>query len=159
MALAKASLDRSIPLKEPVARKMAAHSAPTDDVPESVAQMSSALTVLLANIFALYVKTKNFHWHMSGPHFRDYQLLLDEHGNQVSAMSDEIAERAREISGTTLRSIGHIARIKWVDANDADYVTPVGMLSELWEDNLLRCVQCSWNCASAQVPSHSFQTI
>ena len=121
--------------KELVARRTATHTAQTDIAPKSVSQISSALTVLLANVFALYVKTKNFHWHMSGPHFRDYHLLLDEHGDQLFAMTDEIAERVRKIGGTTLRSIGHIARIKRVDDNDADYVTPPDMLSELWEDN------------------------
>ena len=86
-------------------------------------------------VFALYVKTKNFHWHMSGPHFRDYHLLLDDHGDQLFAMTDNIAERVRKIGGTTLRSIGHIDRIKRISDNDADYVTPADMLSELWEDN------------------------
>ena len=86
-------------------------------------------------MFTVYVKTKNFHWHMSGPHFRDYHLLLDEHGDQLFAMIDDIAERVRKIGGTTLRSIGHIARVKRIADNDADYVTPKDMLSELWEDN------------------------
>jgi starvation-inducible DNA-binding protein len=94
-----------------------------------------ALSILLADIFALYIKTKNFHWHMSGPHFRDYHLLLDEHGDQLFAMTDDIAERVRKIGGTTLRSIGQIARTTRVADNDADYVTPKDMLSELWEDN------------------------
>ena len=116
-------------------RKAAAHTQPTDIAPESVKEISAALTALLADAFALYIKTKNFHWHMSGVHFRDYHLLLDEHGDQLFAMTDDIAERVRKIGGTTLRSIGHIARIKRIADNDADYVTPEDMLSELWEDN------------------------
>src|ERR1700684_661136 len=102
---------------------------------EAVKNISGVLNALLADVFALYVKTKNFHWHMSGPHFRDYHLLLDDHGDQLFTMTDDIAERARKIGGTTVRSIGHIARIKRISDNDADYVTPKDMLSELWEDN------------------------
>jgi starvation-inducible DNA-binding protein len=116
-------------------RRLAAHSQHTDISPESVREISAALTALVADVFALYVKTKNFHWHMSGPHFRDYHLLLDDHGDQLFAMTDNIAERVRKIGGTTLRSIGHINRIKRISDNDADYVTPADMLSELWEDN------------------------
>jgi starvation-inducible DNA-binding protein len=116
-------------------RRLAAHSQRADIAPESVKEISAALAALLADVLALYVKTKNFHWHMSGPHFRDYHLLLDEHGDQLFAMTDDIAERARKIGGTTLRSIGHIARIKRISDNDADYVTPEDMLSELREDN------------------------
>ncbi len=116
-------------------RRLAAHSQQTDIAPEQVKQISAALSALLADVFALYVKTKNFHWHMSGPHFRDYHLLLDEHGDQLFAMTDDIAERARKLGGTTVRSIGHIARIKRISDNDADYVTPQGMIGELWEDN------------------------
>jgi starvation-inducible DNA-binding protein len=89
---------------------------------------------LLADVFTLYLKTKNFHWHMSGPHFRDYHLLLDEHGDQLFAMTDDIAERVRKIGGTTLRSIGHIARLQRIPDNDAEFVTAEGMLSELRED-------------------------
>ena len=111
------------------------NTMPSDIPPEAVRDISAALTALLADVFALYVKTKNFHWHMSGPHFRDYHLLLDEHGEQLFAMTDDIAERARKIGGSTLRSIGHIARIKRIADNDADYVTPNDMLAELWEDN------------------------
>jgi starvation-inducible DNA-binding protein len=151
MASSKASLDRPIPLKELVAREMAAHPAHTDNATESVAQIFSALTVRPSNIFALYVKTKNFYWQMSGPHSRDYHLFLDEREDRLFAMTDESAQRVRKIDGTTLRSIGYITRIKRVDDNDSDYVTPVNMLSESWKDNeaLLRCVQCSWNCAFA----------
>ena len=95
----------------------------------------AALTVLLANFFALYVKTKNFHWHVSGPNFRDYHLLLDEQATQVFNTTDVIAERARKIGGTTIRSIGHIERIKGLPDNDSDFVTAQDMLSELLNDN------------------------
>ena len=107
----------------------------TDIAPEAVKEIAGTLSTLLADVFALYVKTKNFHWHMSGPHFRDYHLLLDEQGEQLFAMTDDIAERARKIGGTTIRSVGHIARVKRIADNDAEYVTPKDMLSELWEDN------------------------
>ena len=90
---------------------------------------------ILADVFALYLKTKNFHWHMSGPHFRDYHLLLDEQADQIYAMTDPIAERVRKVGGTTLRSIGHIARMQRILDNDADYVEPLDMLAELREDN------------------------
>jgi starvation-inducible DNA-binding protein len=120
---------------ESEARRTAAHTQRTDIAPESVKEISGALTALLADVFALYVKTKNCHWHMSGPHFRDYHLLLDDQGDQLFAMTDDIAERVRKIGGTTLRSIAHIARIKRIADNDAEYVTPEDMLSELWEDN------------------------
>jgi starvation-inducible DNA-binding protein len=95
-----------------------------------------ALTVLLSDVFALYMKTKNFHWHMSGPHFRDYHLLMDEQADQLFAATDAAAERARKIGGTTLRSIGHISRQQRLLDNDADYVTPLDMLAELRDDNL-----------------------
>ena len=98
--------------------------------------ISGALTALLADVFALYLKTKNFHWHMSGPHFRDYHLMLDEQGEQIFAMTDDIAERARKIGGTTIRSIGHISKVQRLLDNDADFVTPADMLAELREDNL-----------------------
>jgi starvation-inducible DNA-binding protein len=101
---------------------------------ESVKDISAALNALLADVFALYVKNKNFHWHMSGPHFRDYHLLLDDHGDQIFAMTDDIAERVRKIGGTTIRSIGNIARLQRVSDNDADFVTAKDMLSELHED-------------------------
>src|SRR3974390_1639915 len=106
------------------------------DLPESATRdISGALNVLLADAFALYLKTKNFHWHMSGPHFRDYHLLLDEQGDQILAMTDAIAERVRKIGGTTLRSIGHIGRLQRIEDNDADFVTPMDMLAELRDDN------------------------
>src|SRR5208282_6113235 len=107
----------------------------TDLKAEGVREISGALNVLLADVFALYLKTKNFHWHISGPHFRDYHLLLDEHGDQIFATTDDIAERVRKIGGTTVRSIGHIGRLQRVKDNDADYVTPLDMLAELREDN------------------------
>ena len=97
-------------------------------------EITGALNRLLADVFALYLKTKNFHWHISGPHFRDYHLLLDDHGDQIFAMADDIAERVRKIGGTTIRSIGHIARVQRIADNDADYVTAKDMLSQLLED-------------------------
>jgi starvation-inducible DNA-binding protein len=107
------------------------------DLPEAaVRDISGALNGLLADVFALYLKTKNFHWHMNGPHFRDYHLLLDEQGDQIFAMTDPIAERVRKLGGSTLRSIGHIARLQRIPDNDADSVTPEDMLAELRDDNL-----------------------
>src|ERR1022692_3452380 len=103
--------------------------------PRAVAEISSTLTVILADMFALYVKTKNFHWHVSGPHFRDYHLLLDEQSEQIFATTDAIAERVRKIGGTTLHSIGHVARLQRVADNDQEYVAPQDMLTELLEDN------------------------
>jgi len=97
--------------------------------------ITAELNVLLADVFALYLKTKNFHWHISGPHFRDYHLLLDEQADQIFAMTDDIAERVRKLGGTTIRSIGHIARLKHFADNDAEYVEPLDMLVELCEDN------------------------
>jgi starvation-inducible DNA-binding protein len=108
---------------------------PTDLKPEATRDISAALAGLLADVFALYVKTKNFHWHISGPHFRDYHLLLDEQGEQIFEMTDPIAERARKIGGTTLRSIGDISRRQRILDNDADYVDPKDMLAELRDDN------------------------
>lgn len=108
----------------------------TDLSEDATRDIGAALNGLLADAFALYLKTKNFHWHMSGPHFRDYHLLLDEQGDQVFAMTDPIAERVRKLGGTTLRSIGHIARIQRIADNDADFVTPEDMLAELRVDNL-----------------------
>jgi starvation-inducible DNA-binding protein len=108
---------------------------PTDLPQEAVDKVSKALNVLLADAFALYVKTKNFHWHVSGRHFRDYHLLLDEQADAIFATTDPIAERVRKLGGTTLRSIGQISRYQRVKDNDADYVTPLDMLAELREDN------------------------
>jgi starvation-inducible DNA-binding protein len=117
------------------ARRKAPLETPTDLKSNAVRDLSAALTTLLADTFALYVKTKNFHWHMSGPHFRDHHLLLDEQSDQIFAMTDPLAERVRKIGGTTIRSIGHIARLKRVEDNDADFVDAPDMLAELREDN------------------------
>src|ERR1700691_4313940 len=116
-------------------RENEALQTPTDLGRKGVEEITSELRKLLADTFALYLKTKNSHWHMSGRHFRDYHLLLDEHGDQIFAMTDPIAERARKIGGTTLRSIGQIARQQRILDNDADYVDPQDMLAELREDN------------------------
>ncbi|AXC09438.1 Non-specific DNA-binding protein Dps / Iron-binding ferritin-like antioxidant protein / Ferroxidase [Acidisarcina polymorpha] len=115
-------------------RQKSALSTPSDISGEARKDITGALNVLLADFFALYVKTKNFHWHMSGPHFRDYHLLLDDHAEQIFDATDDIAERVRKIGGTTVRSIGHIARLQRIADNDAEYVTPEDMLSELHED-------------------------
>jgi starvation-inducible DNA-binding protein len=117
-----------------IERQKAPLATPSDIAPKAVAEITGALNALLADVFSLYLKTKNFHWHMSGPHFRDYHLLLDEHADQIFAMTDDIAERVRKIGGTTVRSIGHIARLQRIADNDAEYVTPTDMLSELHED-------------------------
>jgi starvation-inducible DNA-binding protein len=110
-------------------------TTPSDLKSNAIRDLTGALNALVADVFALYLKTKNFHWHMSGPHFRDYHLLLDEHGDQIFAMTDPIAERVRKIGGTTLHSIGHIARLQRLEDNDADFVTPKDMLAELRQDN------------------------
>jgi len=110
-------------------------NTPTDLGENARADIAGALTALLADVFALYLKTKNFHWHLSGPHFRDYHLMLDEHAGQLVAMTDVIAERARKIGGTTLRSVGHAARLQRLLDNDADFVTAGDMLAELKSDN------------------------
>src|ERR1700682_5110895 len=117
------------------ARRKAPLETPTDLKSNAVRDLSAALTTLLADFFALYVKTKNFHWHMSGPHFRDYHLLLDAQAEQIFSAPDDIAERVRKIGGTTLRSVGQIARQQRVLDNDVDYVTPLDMLAELRDDN------------------------
>ncbi|MBY5355584.1 DNA starvation/stationary phase protection protein [Rhizobium leguminosarum] len=117
------------------ARRLSPLKTPSSLSTNAITDISAALTALLADVFTLYVKTKNFHWHMSGPHFRDYHLLLDEQAEQIFAMTDDIAERARKIGGATLRSIGQIARQQRLSDNDADFVTPEDMLSELREDN------------------------
>jgi starvation-inducible DNA-binding protein len=119
---------------ELIDRQKAPLNNPSDIDPAFREDISCALNALLADVFCLYIKTKNFHWHMSGPHFRDYHLLLDDHGDQLFGMTDEIAERIRKIGGTTIRSIGHIAKLQRLADNDADYVTPGDMLSELHED-------------------------
>ena len=122
-------------VRDAKALQIASLETPTDLGANSVRDISGALNVLLADIFALYVKTKNFHWHMSGPHFRDYHLLLDDQAGQIFAATDAIAERVRKIGGTTLRSIGHIGRLQRFMDNDADFVTPLDMLAELRNEN------------------------
>src|ERR1700736_6760964 len=119
---------------ELVARRDAVLTPHSDIAPDAVKDIAGALTALVADVFTVYVKTKNFHWHMSGPHFRDYHLLLDEHADQIFAMTDDIAERVRKIGGTTVRSIGHVSRLQRIPDNDADFVTPEDMLSELHEN-------------------------
>ena len=103
---------------------------------DATKDLSGALNALLADLFALYVKTKNFHWHISGPHFRDYHLLLDEQADQIFAITDTVAERVRKLGGTTLHSIGQIARLQRIKDNDAEFVSPQDMLAELRDDNL-----------------------
>lgn len=110
-------------------------ATPTDLEGTATSDIAGAMNAILADVFALYLKTKNFHWHMSGPHFRDYHLLLDEQSDQLFAMTDPIAERIRKLGGSTLKSIGHISRSQRVLDNDADYVEPQDMLAELREDN------------------------
>ena len=121
--------------KDVKARKSAALATPTDLGANATKDLTGGLNILLADVYSLYIKTKNFHWHMSGPHFRDYHLLLDEQADQIFAMSDPIAERVRKVGGATLKSIGHIARIQRVQDNEAEYVEPLDMLAELREDN------------------------
>ena len=108
---------------------------PTDLTAAATKDIAGAMNAILADAFSLYLKTKNFHWHMSGPHFRDYHLLLDEQADQIYAMTDPIAKRVRKLGGTTLRSTGHIARLQRVLDNDAEYVEPSDMLAELRKDN------------------------
>jgi starvation-inducible DNA-binding protein len=117
------------------ARRRAPLATPSQLGAEAVKNISGSLNALLADVFALYMKTKNFHWHMSGAHFRDYHLLLDEQAEQIFAMTDDIAERVRKIGGITIRSIGNIARLQRLSDNDAEYVDPLDMLAELREDN------------------------
>jgi starvation-inducible DNA-binding protein len=116
-------------------RRQTPLATPTDLTAEATRDIAGAMNAILADVFALYVKTKNFHWHLSGPHFRDYHLLFDEQADQIFAMSDPIAERVRKIGGATIKSIGQIAREQRVLDNDADYVDPEDMLAELCEDN------------------------
>ena len=116
-------------------RRESALSTPTDLKAAATRDVSAAMNGILADVFALYLKTKNFHWHMSGPHFRDYHLLLDEQADQLYAMTDPIAERVRKLGGITIRSIGQIARTQRIADNDADYVEPSDMLAELGDDN------------------------
>jgi len=116
-------------------RRTSRLATPSDLDAMAAKEVGGALNRILADVFALYLKTKNFHWHMSGPHFRDYHLLLDEQSDQIFAMTDPIAERARKIGASTLKSIGQISKIQRVLDNDADYVEPSDMLAELREDN------------------------
>ncbi len=116
-------------------RRQAPLAMRTDLSAAATTDIEAAMNAILADVFALYLKTKNFHWHMSGPHFRDYHLLLDEQGDQLFAMTDPIAERVRKIGGSTLKSIGQISRNQRILDNDADYVDPLDMLAELAEDN------------------------
>jgi starvation-inducible DNA-binding protein len=129
-------MNKSIEVTQELERRQEARLiTPTDLKAEATRDIAGAMNAILADVFALYLKTKNFHWHMSGPHFRDYHLLFDEQGDQLFAMTDPIAERIRKIGGTTLRSIGHIARLQRVLDNDAPYVERADMLAELSEDN------------------------
>ena len=118
------------------ARQKRPLTTPNDLGVKAAKDISAALTELLADVFSLYLKTKNFHWHVSGPHFRDYHLMFDEQAEQIFAATDGLAERARKLGGTTIRSIGHIARLSRVFDNDADFVTPLDMLAELRDDNV-----------------------
>jgi starvation-inducible DNA-binding protein len=121
---------------EAVLRKFEAPLITSPDLEhEAVKDIAGAMNAILADVFALYLKTKNFHWHISGPHFRDYHLLLDEHAEQLFAMTDDIAERVRKIGGVTLHSTGQIAKMQRISDNDADYVEPLDMIAELREDN------------------------
>jgi starvation-inducible DNA-binding protein len=117
-------------------RRAAPLKTPSDLGMEAKRDVTGALNTLLADLFALYIKTKNFHWHVSGPHFRDYHLLLDEQADQIYAITDPVAERVRKLGGTTLHSIAHIAKLQRIPDNDADYVSPLDMLAELRDDNL-----------------------
>lgn len=132
MALNKPDSKKRLELRK---RRDAPLATRTDLSQAAVKDISGTLNAILADVFALYVKTKNFHWHMSGPHFRDYHLLLDEHADQLFAMTDPVAERVRKIGGITLHSIGEIARTQRVLDNDAEYVEPLDMLAELADDN------------------------
>lgn len=116
-------------------RRAAPLATPTDLGSAATLQISGALNAVLADVFALYLKTKNFHWHMSGSHFRDYHLMMDEQAGELFAMTDPLAERVRKTGGQTLRSVAHIARLQRVLDNDADYVEPLDMLAELRDDN------------------------
>jgi len=122
-------------LKDAKAKRNAPLSTPTGYRSNAIQDLAGSLNALLADVFALYMKTKNFHWHMSGPHFRDYHLMLDEQADQIFAMTDPIAERVRKVGGITLKSIGQIGKLQRIEDNDADYVTPLDMLAELREDN------------------------
>ena len=130
-----AKLDKSTVSASARVLRKAPLATPTDLAAGATRDIAAAMNAILADVFALYLKTKNFHWHMSGPHFRDYHVMLDEQADQLYAMTDPIAERVRKVGGTTLRSIGHIARSQRILDNDAEYVEPSDMLAELREDN------------------------
>ena len=121
--------------KDAKSRRTANLATPTDLGANAAKEVAGGLNILLADVIALYFKTKNFHWHVSGPHFRDYHLLLDDHATQIDAMTDVIAERVRKLGNTTIRSVGHVKRLQRVLDNDAEYVTPLDMLAELADDN------------------------
>src|SRR6266567_3222753 len=121
---------------DPKSLRTAPLATPTDLKSNAVKDISGALNILLADMFTLYLKTKNFHWHVSGAHFRDYHLLFDEQANQIFATTDAVAERVRKLGGTTLRSVGHVVRLQRLADNDADCVEPLTMLVELRDDNL-----------------------
>ena len=125
-------MSKDATLKE---RRQAKLATPTDLGSNATRDIAGALNALLADVFALYLKTKNFHWHVSGPHFRDYHLLFDEQAGELFGITDEIAERVRKIGGVTLHSVGNIARLQRIPDNDADFVDPQDMLAELREDN------------------------
>ncbi len=143
--------------KDAKSRKTAALATPTDLGANATRDLTGGLNILLADVVALYWKTKNFHWHVSGPNFRDYHLLLDEQATELDAMVDVIAERVRKLGGTTLRSIGHVARLQRVLDNDADYVTPLDMLAELRDDNRSFASTCarSMSCATSTTTSQA----
>jgi starvation-inducible DNA-binding protein len=131
--MAKTSVTKAVRLRE---RRSAPLTTPSDLDARAAKEVGGAMNLILADVFALYVKTKNFHWHMTGPHFRDYHLLLDEQADQIFAMTDAVAERVRKVGAPTLKSIGQIGRMQRILDNDADYVEPSDMLAELREDNL-----------------------
>jgi starvation-inducible DNA-binding protein len=133
----KNSMKRNVSVKTSDSRNRLDNplATPTDLSASATENISEAMNAVLADVFALYLKTKNFHWHMSGPHFRDYHLLLDEQAEQLYAMTDPIAERVRKLGGQTLKSISHISRLQRVEDNDSDYVEPSDMIAELAEDN------------------------
>jgi starvation-inducible DNA-binding protein len=127
--------NNSTHISELLQRREAPLRTPTDLTKAASKDISGTMNAILADVFALYLKTKNFHWHMSGPQFRDYHLLLDEHAEQLFGMTDAIAERVRKTGGLTIRSIGHVSRLQRVLDNDADYVDPADMIAELADDN------------------------
>jgi starvation-inducible DNA-binding protein len=128
-------IESSAQRSELIRRREAPIITPTDLGADATQAIAGGMNAIMADVFTLYLKTKNFHWHMSGPHFRDYHLLLDDQADQLFAMTDPLAERIRKTGGTTLRSIGHIARLQRIKDNDAAYVDPSDMLAELRDDN------------------------